>query len=210
MNRIPLFSNVRIEYPTIKGLHKLHYVEGVLLEYLDDKTVCVDITRNKEWALSHIKSECVFYKMDPITYWDWERMESTKSNNITITCPAIYVRKPMILITEEYDFKNDTVKIERKEDCSGLRYPNPGGYYFKSSGIYGFLKETFDLLITGQKEEKVYTKGRWKKPVYKSIRYFAPESIEMYNNMLTDSIGIDMSFMNSYYAKREKAWAEFR
>ena len=120
-------------------------------------------------------------------------MKNKKANNITITCPAVHIRKHMVLITEEHDLKNNTVKIERKNDCTALRYPNPGGYSFKSSGMYSFLKDTFDLLITGAKEERVYTSNRWNKPYYKSVRYFAPESIEMYNEMLLDNIGIDTS-----------------
>ena len=102
MNRIPIFSEVRIEYPTIKDkfYHKYHYVNGILLDYIDDNTVCVDISKSDDWTLSKIHKECRYTKMDEPKKWDSKLLTCIKNEVVTITCPSSYIRKHMVLVTE--------------------------------------------------------------------------------------------------------------
>jgi hypothetical protein len=73
-----------------------------------------------------------------------------------------------------------TIESSRKNECGYYHSCGVAGYNFESRGSFGFLQDTFDKLVTGEKKERISTKGRWEKPYYKSVMYFDMSTVDQY------------------------------
>lgn len=182
---------IRSDYPVNKNkdiYHKSIYLKGFLLEELDNDKVIVDIAKSSSWTLQRIESICDYYSLSNISELKYNPIKIVKPEKVILVCDKKLIRQPLTLVEEKYFAKDKTSSVQHMKECGYYGCGKTTGYNFESSGSYGFLQDTFDKLITGEKEEYIYTSGRWNKEFYRSIRYFTPESIEHYKQWKLNNV----------------------
>lgn len=186
MNNFSIGDEVRGDILLDAHHIKAIYVKGIITKDLGDK-VELDVTQNSTWTLSIINKYYAkenYHILGKYEQFCLDTFKVIRTPQTLMSCPKEFLRPPRILICEEEwfapHFKAKQEKTTRKEigyyGCGGTL-----GYRFEADGKYGFLQDTFDKLMNGEVDIHESRSGRWQKLIYRSKRYFAPETIEFYN-----------------------------
>lgn len=178
-------GDIPIDIPHMRSV----YLQGTITKDLGDKFE-LDVTNNSNCTLYRLEEG--FSKGNPNILGEFKKYSIEEKKVIRLpqtlmVCPKEFLRPCRVIVYETEDYAPRFTPTLKKEFLKEGGYYSCGkilGFRFITTGTFGILQDTFDKLMSGEKEEKLSYYGRsfrLEKLCHRTSMYFTDETIEFYN-----------------------------